>query len=198
MQPMGDLVNRQAGFVGVQDRLLRKDLDQPVFKGCQSLVLLLAGALQRAFTDRIAEHFGAHLSDPPAGSDLGVVEVSQQSAEVLPILDRGFDLSRKGRRYGALAVGTVFDFGPVLGAFQLERWQIVDLANFKIDGGLVEQVRAARTALQGMDLKVVGMLAEGQRVTGMVGLAARFAPGFASQAPRFGPLPSVGGRGTGT
>src|SRR2546426_2693086 len=199
MQPMRDLVNRQAGFVSVQHRLLREDLDQALFKWLQGLVLLLAGALQSAFTDRIAEHFGAHFPDPSAGSDLGVVEVSQQRAEILPILDRGFDPGGKGRRHGAFAAGAVFDFGPILGAFQLEGGQIIDLAGFVIDDGLMAQILpASLTVVQGVDLNVVGILGEGKRATGMVGLTAGFAPRFGSQALGLGPLTSISGWGTGT
>jgi hypothetical protein len=129
---------------------------------------------------------------------LGVVEVSQQSAEVLPILDRGFDLSRKGRPYGALATGAVFDFGPMLGAFQREGGQIIDLASFEIQDRLVVQILAALTMFQAVNLNVIGLRVEGEGATGMVGLAAGFAPRFASQALGFGPLAPVGGRRTRT
>ena len=194
MQPMGDLVDRQAGFVGVQDRLLGQDLDQSLFKSLQGLELLLAGALQRGFTDCIAEHFRAHLSDPATGSDLSVVEVSQQRANVFPILNRGVDLGGKIRRHPAPAVGAFLDFGPIFGAGQLEGGHILDLAADVIDDGLMTQVPAARTAFQGVDDNLVGMLVEGQRAPGMVGLTAGFAPRSAPQTSRFGLLRSVSGR----
>ena len=54
MHPMLNLVDRHAGFVGMEEGFFGEDLHQPLFKGLQGLVLLLASALQRAFTDGIA------------------------------------------------------------------------------------------------------------------------------------------------
>lgn len=136
---MFDLVDGQAGFVGVQDRLSGQDLPQPLFKGLQGLVLLLAGRLQGGFTDGIAEHLGAHFTDPQAGAFLGVVEVSEQRPEVLPILDRGFKVGGKGRRHEAVTAGTLFDLGPMLATFQLQGREVEDLAALKIDGGFFER-----------------------------------------------------------
>jgi len=130
---------------------------------------------------------------------LGVVEVSQQRAKVLSVLDWGFDVGGKGCPHRAVADGAVFDFGPILGGFQLEGGQIIDLAGFVIDDGLMAQILpASLTVVQGVDLNVVGIVGEGQRATGMVGLSAGFAARFASQALGLGPLTSIGGWGTGT
>jgi hypothetical protein len=80
----------------VKDRFLGQDLPQALFEGFQRLVLLLACALNRCFTDGISEHFGTHLADAQTGSLLGVVEITEQTAEVLSILDRGVDRVGKG------------------------------------------------------------------------------------------------------
>src|ERR1039457_737272 len=120
MHPMFNFVDRHAGFVGVEDGFFWEDFHQPIFKGLQGLVLLLARALQRAFTDGIAEHLLTHLTDPLAGSLLDVVEVSEQSTEVFPILNWGADLSRKVCRAGVSTAGTLFDFSAMLGTFQFQ------------------------------------------------------------------------------
>jgi hypothetical protein len=121
VQPMADLIDHDAGFIGMEDRFLGQDLNQPLFKRLQRLILLLAGALQRGFTHRLAEHFGTHFPDPPTGPFLGVVEAGQQGAEVLPILDGSLGVSGKGRHPGAMAARTLLDFGSVLRTFQFQR-----------------------------------------------------------------------------
>src|ERR1035441_5241439 len=118
MHPMLNLVDRHAGFVGVEEGFFGEDLHQPLFKGLQGLVLLLASALQRAFTDGIAEELLTHSTDPLAGSLLDVGKVSEQSLEVFPILDRGTHRSRKVCRAGVSTAGTLFDFSAMLGTFQ--------------------------------------------------------------------------------
>jgi len=143
MQPMVDLVDRHAGLVGVEHGFFGQDLHQPMFIRFQRGVLLLPGGLQGRFADGIAEHLGAHLADPPAGSFLGVVEVGQQRAEVFPVLDGSFDVGGKGRRRGLLATGALLDLRPMFGAFELERGQIENLASLKINGGFLGEILAA-------------------------------------------------------
>src|ERR1017187_3156860 len=116
---MGDLVNGHGRLVGVEQPFLGQDLLQALVKGLQCVVLLSASSLQGGFTDGKAEHLLTHLANAPAGSYLGVVEVSEQRAEVLAVLDRGFDVGRKLSPAGLPATGAVFDFGLMLGAFQL-------------------------------------------------------------------------------
>jgi len=93
---MIDLIDRHAGLVGVEHGFFGQDLHQPLFIRFQRGVLLLPGGLQGRFADGIAEHLGAHLADPPAGSLLGVVEVGQQRAEVFPVLDGSLTSAGKG------------------------------------------------------------------------------------------------------
>jgi hypothetical protein len=104
---MFDLIDRYQGFIGAQNRFLRQDLHQPLFKGLQSLVLLLASALNRRLTDGIIEHLRTHLADPPAGSLLDIIEVGEQSAEVLSILDRSFDVGWKRGCAKVVTAGTL-------------------------------------------------------------------------------------------
>jgi len=111
-------------------------------------VLLLASGLKGGFTDGVAEHLGAHFTDPQAGSFLSIVEVSQQSAEVFSILDGGFDIRRKCRGNGSMATGALLDLRPMFGAFELKGGQIENLAALKIKGGLAGEILAARTTLQ--------------------------------------------------
>jgi hypothetical protein len=195
MQPMFDLIDRHAGFVGVEDRFLGQAFHQSVFKGLQGLVLLLPSALQGGFTDRITEHLLAHFTNAQAGALLGVVEVSQESAEVLPLLDWSFERDRKGSRAGSLAAGALFGFSPVLGAFQFQGRQIEDLAALKVNGGLLGEIFAALTLQQGMDLEVVRSVAAFESAAGMPGLAARFTAGLFAQALGLGLLRSIGGGG---
>ena len=182
MQPVFDLVDRKAGFIHVEHRLLGQDLFQALFKGLQGLVLLLAGALHGAFADGIAEHFLAHLADAQTGSQLGVVEVGQQRAKVLPILNRGFDLLGKRSRHDLVTAGAFFDFGAMFGALQLEGRQVEDLAAFKVHDRLFGEILAALALLQGMNLDVLGMVAEREGAPGVARLAARFAAGLLAQA----------------
>src|SRR5438874_9145021 len=63
---------------------------------------------------------------------------------------------------------------------------------------MAQILAASLTVVQGVDLNVVGILGEGQRATGMVGLTAGFASRFASQALWLGPLTSIRRRGTRT
>src|SRR5439155_9343924 len=154
--------------------------------------------LQGRFADGIAEHLGAHLADPPAGSFLGVVEVGQQRAEVFPVLDGSFDVGGKGRRRGLLATGALLDLRPMFGAFELEGGQIENLAALKINGGLSGEILAARTLQAAVRVNVRGRVAGLEGATGMAGLAARFAAGLLAQALGFGLFGSVRGRGART
>lgn len=192
---MADPIDHQAGFIGMEDRFLGQDFHQPLLKGFQGLILLLAGALQRGFTDRIAEHFGAHFPDPPTGPFLGVVEVGQQGAEVLAILDGSLDVGGKGRHHGALAARTHLDLGPMLRTFQLQRRQVEDLAALIIHRPLRRKVFPARTLPQGMDLDVLGRVATLERAAGVTGLPPRLATRLFAEALGLGLLHSVGGRG---
>ena len=155
----------------------------------------MAGALQRGFTDRIAEHLGAHFTDPPTGPFLGVVEVGQQGAEVLPILDGSLDVRGKGRHDGPMAARALLDFGSMLRAFQFQRRQVEDLAALKIHRGLLGKILTALTLQQGMDLDVLGRVAALERAAGVAGLAPRLAAGLLAQALGLGLLRPVGGRG---
>ena len=121
---MFGLVDRQAGFIDVEHRLVGQDLLQPFFKGFQGLELLLASALQGAFADGIAKEFFAHLADAQAGAQLGIVKVGEQGAEVPPILKGGFDLLGKRGGDAPVATGAVLEFGAMFRAFQLEGWQV--------------------------------------------------------------------------
>src|SRR5258708_16643155 len=136
MQPMWDLVDRQAGLVGVKNRFQGEDFHQLLFKGLQGVVLLLPGGLNGGFADGIIKYLPAHFTDPQAGSLLDVVEIREQSAEVLPVLDWGFDVGWKGRGAGPMAAGALFGFGPVFGAFQFQGRQVEDLAALKVNGRL--------------------------------------------------------------
>ncbi len=122
-------------------------------------MLLLTGGLQGRFADGVAEHLGAHFTDPPAGSFLGVVEVRQQRAEVFPVLDGSFDAGGKGRRRGSLATGALLDLRPMFDAFELEGGQIENLAALKINGGLAGEILAARTLQAAVQLDVRGRVA---------------------------------------
>src|ERR1017187_5986540 len=196
MHPMFNLVDRHAGFVGVEDGFLWEDFAQPLFKGLQGLVLLLARALQRAFTDGIAEHLLTHLTDPLAGSLLDVVEVSEQSTEVFPILNWGADFGGEGSCAGALAAGALFDFGAMLGTFQFQGRQIENLAPLIVDGGLLGEILTALALQQRVNLDLLRLVAPGQGATAMARLAAGLASGLFAQALGFRLFRTVGGRGT--
>ena len=172
------------------------DFDQPIFEGLQRVVLFLARRLQGGFADRVAEHLGAHLADPQTGALLGVVEISEQGAEVLTILDGGFDVGREGRHHGPMAAGALLDFRPMLGALQFQGRQVEYLAALKIQGGFAGEILATvSTLLQRLNLEVLGPVAEGERAAGMTGLAAGLAIGPFRQALGLGLLGSIrGGR----
>ncbi len=178
MQPVIDPVDRQAGLIHVEHRFLGQDLFQTLLKGFQGLVLFLAGTLQGAFTDGVAKQLFAHLADAQTGSQLGIVEIGEQGAKVLPILNRGVDLRGKGSGHELVTGGTIFDFGAMFGAFQLEGRQVEDLAAFKVQGGLLGEILATLTLLQGMNLGVLGVVAEPEGVPGVTRLTPRFAAGL--------------------
>ena len=172
MQVMADLVDWHARFIRMEDGFLGQDFHQPLFKGLQRLVQFLAGTLQGGLTDGITEHLLAHFTDPPAGSLLDIIEVGEQSSEILPILDWSIDVGRKGSRAGAVAAGALFNFSPMLGAFQFQGRQIKDLAALKINGGLMGEIFAALTLQQGMNLRVLGSVAELEGAARVARLAA--------------------------
>ena len=68
----------------------------------------------------------------------------------------------------------------------------------RTDGLMAQILAASLTTVQGVDLNVVGIVGEGQRATGMIGLSAGFAARLGSQALGLGPLTSISGWGTGT
>ena len=196
MKVMVDLVDRHGCFISMEDGFLRQDFHQSLFKGLQRLVQFLAGALQSGLTDRITEHFLAHLTDPLAGSLLAIIEVGEQSAEILPILERSFDVVREGSCARPVAAGALFYFSSMFGAFQFQRRQIEDLAALKINGGLTGEIFAALTLQQGMNLCVLGIVAELQSAARVAGLAAWFAARLFAQALGLRLFWPVGGRRT--
>ena len=141
-------------------------------------MLLLSSSLNGGFTHGIIEHLRAHLTDPQAGSFLGVVEVREQSAEVFPILDRGLDLGGKRSRAESLAAGALLSLSPMLGAFQFQGRQIEDLAALKVKGGFFGEILAALTLQQWVNLDVLGSVVELESAARVAGLAARFATGL--------------------
>jgi hypothetical protein len=135
------------------------------------------------------------LANAPAGSYLGVVEVSEQRAKVLSVLDRGFDVGRKLSPAGLPATGAVFDFGLMLGAFQLQRGKVEDLATLNLPHRLLGKILAAPTLSQGMNPRVLGIFDPLKRVTGMTGLTTAGTPGLFAQALGLGFFRPVRGRG---
>jgi hypothetical protein len=182
----------------MENRFLGQDFHQPLFEGLQGLVLLLACALQGGFTDGKAEHLLRHFADAAAGSLLGVVEVSEQGAKVLPVLDGGFDIGWEFGPAGSPADGALFDFGPMLGAFQAQRGQVEDLTTLKIQGRFPGKVLAAPTLPQGMNPDMLGLFTRLECAAGVPGLTAGGAPGLFSEALGLGFFRPVRGRGART
>jgi hypothetical protein len=81
-------------------------------------------------------------------------------------------------------------------ALQLEGRQVEDLATFKVHGGLLGEVLAALTLLQGMNLGVFGIVAEREGAPRVARLATGFTPGLFAQAFGFGLFGAVGRRGS--
>jgi hypothetical protein len=83
----------------------------------------------------------------------------------------------------------------MLGAFQFQGRQVEDLAALEIHGGFSGEILTARTFQQGVNLDVLGRIAELKRATGMARLAPGFAAGLFAQALGLGLFRTVGGRG---
>jgi hypothetical protein len=63
----------------------------------------------------------------------------------------------------------------MFGAFELEGWQIENLAALKIKGGLSGEILAAQTLQTPVKLEMLGLVAGLQRAAGMARLATGFA-----------------------
>lgn len=170
-------------------------LDQSGFKRNEFLSGEGQGILDELFGDGQMEEIVGGLGQASRGDELDGTGVEEKLLEARSVLNGSGDA---GREFGVNDFSrdrAPFALSLVFGDDALQGREVKDLPALDVKDGDFGEIRATPTRApgQGMEEGMVGVIDQGQRVTGMILLAAGFATGRGAQAFGSGLDVSVGG-----
>jgi hypothetical protein len=183
VKPTPLAVDGAAGFVGMGDGAF----NESALDGTEGFFGFLTApghdVGEGAFAERSTEEVVEKLAQAGIGKELVVTQVDRCSLKTGPILGRGGDFWRERGAHSFATTWARATSGPVLGDFELDGWELVDLSDFPVPvrRGCREIGMAVRAGGPGSEVVLLDVIRVGDFLesgAGMALLAAGLAGGF--------------------